>query len=461
MKRFSLCVAAALLAVTVVATPMQAVAAQRYEPDASGSEVIVEGTSTMHGWEAKGSVIHGHLVLNEADLASLWSKVPSTQRIAPATEVEIPVESLKSGKSAMDQKMHEALKAQSNPVITYRLESAKTPPDPNAREAGTEEGVSVETTGILMVAGKGRTVEIPMRLRRFAESAKLEVSGETTLRMTDFDIHPPKAMLGALRTGDEIRVRWKWLLTPLQAIAEHAVRQAPLPVKADQLMPLKYTEGIYLVKEGPEKGRLIPFTLEQRADRWILTKRGLTWHELRRDDQGNILILREADLLKNKEVEYNPPVVLLPAVVDSNTSVSGKSRVTIKNAKSGSVTYRGDCEWHLTFLGIESLEAADETVPIYHLQMTHRIHLPLDRTSATIDFGYALGKGMVATAVEQTNRLFGIFKDRTIWRLEQILARASSIPERHLCREWTYPWQSWYATIRRLSGNRLVRSTEG
>jgi len=205
---------AVVLLAAVAVTPAQAVAAQQYESDStSTSQVIVEGTSTMHDWEAKGEILHGQLNLTEADTTSLWSKPSPPRKIAPSAKVEIPVESLKSGKSAMDQKMHEALKAQTNPAITYRLQSAQTQADQNARQAGTEEWVLVETTGVLTVAGKSRTVEIPMRLRWLPES-KLEVSGETTLRMTDFGITPPKLMGGILRTGDKVRVRWKCVLVP-------------------------------------------------------------------------------------------------------------------------------------------------------------------------------------------------------------------------------------------------------
>lgn len=195
--------------------------------------------------------------------------------------------------------------------------------------------------------------------------------------------------------------------------------QEPLPVSAEELLPLKSTHGIYLVKEGPEKGREIPFSLEQLGNRWILAKEGLTWHELRRDAHGNILILKETDLLENRQVEYNPPIVLLPAVINDDTSLTGKTQVTIKNAETGAVTYRGECEWQLIFAGIESTETSSGTLSTYHFQVKHQIALPLAYVSLTIDFGYAIGKGMVVTAIDQVTRTFGLFSSRTTWRLEQ------------------------------------------
>lgn len=410
MRRFPLS-AAALVLVAVAATPGQAAAAQRYETEHdSASQVVVGGTSTMHDWEATGDVIRGTLILNETDLSSLWRRASSPQKMIPTVYVEIPIESLKSGKSGLDKKMYETLKTQAHPVITYRLEATELRPGQNAREADMEEPIPIETKGVLTVAGKDRTVEIPMQIRRLPNS-HLEVSGETTLRMTDFSINPPRLMMGVLRTGDEVHVRWKWVLVPST--------DKQLPVKAEQLMPLESSESVYLAKEGPDKGKKVPVTLERRDDRWVLTQKGLMWHELQRDTQGNILILREADLRHNRQIEYNPPIILLPSQVDSNTSLTGKTQITIKSVRTGSVIDRGDCEWRLDFVGIQSVETLVGTFPAYHLKATRHIRLALVKTLVTVDFDYAFGKGIIATGIEQVDRFFSLFRSRTAWRLEQ------------------------------------------
>ncbi len=95
----------------------------------------------------------------------------------------------------------------------------------------------------------------------------------------------------------------------------------------------------------------------------------------------------------------------------------------MKKKLSGTITHRGECEWNLTFAGIESSETPLGTFMTYHFQVKHQIALPLAHVSLTIDFGYALGKGMVVTAVDQVTQAFGLFSSRATWRLEQ--ARAS------------------------------------
>ena len=135
----------------------------------------------------------------------------SSQALSPTVRVEIPVTSLVSGKRGMDEKMHEALKSKTYPLITYRLQSAKI----ITRQAAQADDavLAIETTGVLTVAGAERAVDLPMHVRRLSED-RLEVSGEASLRMTEFGIVPPSAMLGLLQTGDTVTVRWTWALVP-------------------------------------------------------------------------------------------------------------------------------------------------------------------------------------------------------------------------------------------------------
>lgn len=213
MKRVSSMTAAVLFAAVAV-VPAWAAQSQRYEPESSSSRITLEGTSSMHNWEENGTVIRGSVVLTETDTTCLWLGTAMLhQTISPSAGVEIPVKSLTSGKNAMDKNMYGTLKADKYPVITYRLESAEIQPNqPTPKDLPGAE-VAVNTTGIVTVAGAEKKVQIPMRIKRLPEN-RLEVSGETSLRMSDFGIPPPKFMGGLLRVGDEIRVRWTWGLAP-------------------------------------------------------------------------------------------------------------------------------------------------------------------------------------------------------------------------------------------------------
>lgn len=154
----------------------------------------------------------------------------------------------------------------------------------------------------------------------------------------------------------------------------------------------------------------------------MLTKDGLTQHELHRDRQGSLWIDQETDLREGRQVEYASPVMLLPATVDSSTLLTGNTRVTVRNTRSRSVSYRGVCRWQLQFVGVSLVETLTGISPVYHLRTRHEIQLPLTQISVTIDFEYERGKGMIATGVTQMNRFLSLFTLRqNPWRLEQLL----------------------------------------
>jgi len=200
----------------------------------------------------------------------------------------------------------------------------------------------------------------------------------------------------------------------------HADGGAPLPVTAEELMPLEARRGVYLVTEGPAKGAQVPFTFEPHGDHWVLTKQELARHELHRDRQGNLLIDRETDLREDRQIDYVSPVMLLPATVDRNTSLTGTTRVSVRSTRTPSVKYRGSCTWRLDFIGTGSLQTPGRTIPTYRLRATREIRLPLAQIAMTIEFEYGRGTGMVATSIDQVIRSLGLFTSREIWRLEQL-----------------------------------------
>ncbi len=206
-------------AILTVVASAESLGAERYDADLASSRVRIEGTSTLHDWHLEGRHVGGYLLVPEHELASLWTNSgPSLHELAPTVQVEIPVTSLMSGKRGMDETMREALKATRYPVITYRLESATVTMHQPTQAEDAGGSFAIETTGVLTVAGVDRTMDIPMRVRRLSDR-RVEVSGDTSLRMTEFGIKPPRAMLGTLRTGDEVHLHWTWVL--VQGLIDH------------------------------------------------------------------------------------------------------------------------------------------------------------------------------------------------------------------------------------------------
>jgi len=83
----------------------------------------------------------------------------------------------------------------------------------SARVQGTAGApIKVEVKGTLTVAGVARPVTLVLDVRR--DGSRLLASGELPLKMSDFGIKPPTAMMGTMHTGDAVRVKIETTLAP-------------------------------------------------------------------------------------------------------------------------------------------------------------------------------------------------------------------------------------------------------
>jgi polyisoprenoid-binding protein YceI len=166
-------------------------AAERFTP-AHGSFVRIEGTSTLHAWKMEGTTIRGNIT---APSIEQWKSGGSE------VTVEIPVASIKSEHGKMDKLMAEALKAGANPMIRYQLTTA------NLAEAGP--AFKIETRGRLTIAGVTR--EVDMEIHGTQEpNGSYALTGQLPIRMSDYGIKPPTAMLGTIKTGNDVTVTFRW-----------------------------------------------------------------------------------------------------------------------------------------------------------------------------------------------------------------------------------------------------------
>jgi polyisoprenoid-binding protein YceI len=174
------------------------------------SKVTLAGNSNVHDWACNSSAFNATI-----ELDSNYQSQPLTSVAKPITKVvvNIPVRSLKCGHGKMDDNMYKALKANEFPEIKYTLETYEV----NA-ELTTADAFAARTIGELTVAGKTAKVEIPITAQRLDGGAR---KGEGTLKllMTDFGIKPPVALLGTLRTKNEIEITFKVLLDKTVVVA--------------------------------------------------------------------------------------------------------------------------------------------------------------------------------------------------------------------------------------------------
>ncbi len=155
----------------------------------SNSSFSIFGTSTLHDWEVVAEQQSGTISIDFADQ-------PHINKL----EMVIQAESLKSGKTKMDKNTYKALKTSEYKTITFKYTGTK-----DVKDLGNGK-YDVTILGNLTVAGVTKPVAIKFILKK--DGQKLNLTGQKHIRMTDFNVDPPTALLGTIKTGDDITLKF-------------------------------------------------------------------------------------------------------------------------------------------------------------------------------------------------------------------------------------------------------------
>ncbi|WP_421811590.1 YceI family protein [Flagellimonas sp.] len=168
------------------------ISAQSFSLNNGEGEVTVTGTSTLHDWEEVAEQKSGSITV---DNTGELPKITSLKFVVEA-------ESLKSGKGAMDKNTYKALETKDHKQIVFEFKSMKSISPITA----TSNKYKVVAMGNLTIAGSTNSIELPFNLN--INGGKVLLEGKKALKMTDYNIDPPKALLGTITTGDEIEVHY-------------------------------------------------------------------------------------------------------------------------------------------------------------------------------------------------------------------------------------------------------------
>lgn len=168
----------------------------------SKTKVTIDGTSNVHDWTAASSTVRVAQAKVAADAkgAGFWDAVVKPGAIE-AFQVVIPVTTLTSPRSGLDNNMYKALKSDKHKDITFRLKSLT----PKAA-AG-----AFTAAGVLSVAGVERDVNLDITVGRSGQN--LVVRGTADILMTDFGIDPPRALLGTVRSSPNVTIKFETVVS--------------------------------------------------------------------------------------------------------------------------------------------------------------------------------------------------------------------------------------------------------
>lgn len=183
-----------LLLISLVWLPFANTPQNKYQ-FATNSHISIAGTSTLHDWTMDTRKVSG-----EANIEILNNQLISINEV----KLEIPVESLKSGKDVLDDNAYKALKSDKYSSISFQLKDA----EPISMAAGM---AVLQVNGNLTIAGKTRQESMLVKCR-IDKNGNLQVRGETELKMKDYGVKPPEVMLGTVKTGNEITITFELYL---------------------------------------------------------------------------------------------------------------------------------------------------------------------------------------------------------------------------------------------------------
>lgn len=177
-----------------------------YALDKDNSSIIVTGTSTIHDWEADVEEMQADISLDPAMLEQDSLENPVT-----SFSLTVPVESIESGKGGMNKKIYGALKEKDHPEILFNFTSATM-----ADTAQNVDTFTLNVSGNLNIAGSLKEVTFPVKGTRVGENS-YRFEGSYGLNMKDYNVDPPSAVFGTIKSGEEVDIKFNVLFTASQS----------------------------------------------------------------------------------------------------------------------------------------------------------------------------------------------------------------------------------------------------
>jgi polyisoprenoid-binding protein YceI len=159
---------------------------------ASYSSVSIAGTSTFHDWDMTSEKANCDIALNfdGANITGFSSLI-----------FTVDAASLKSHHSGMDKDAYKALNSDKYPEISFASSYA------NIRPNGTNSYLT-RAKGKLTIAGVSKDIWIFGVATVNPADMTVQATGSAKLKMSEFNVEPPRFMFGAVKTGDEVTVKF-------------------------------------------------------------------------------------------------------------------------------------------------------------------------------------------------------------------------------------------------------------
>lgn len=156
------------------------------------SKIAVEGTSTLHEWNMVSKTADCVMAIefNGANISGLSS-----------LSFTLKAETLKSEHKGLDKNAYKALNTGKYPEISFISNYANIRPD-------GQNNYVISAKGQLTISGVTKEVWLAGVTTLNPANMSLETKGSLKIKMSEYDVKPPSLMLGAVKAGDEVTVKF-------------------------------------------------------------------------------------------------------------------------------------------------------------------------------------------------------------------------------------------------------------
>lgn len=153
--------------------------------DITKSSITISGTSNLHDWDCKATKINIDGLITNDRLNKL--------------NVTIPVKSIKSKDRSMDSKIYDTFNSEKYPNIYFKLTNTIV-------YSEVENDVYSTLIGNLIINNVTKQITLKVIGKKISENV-IEFKGNLDLKMTDFNMTPPVALLGTMKVGDKVKLK--------------------------------------------------------------------------------------------------------------------------------------------------------------------------------------------------------------------------------------------------------------
>jgi polyisoprenoid-binding protein YceI len=163
---------------------------------ASNTYIKMEGTSTMHDW---------HMVSEKGISDIIFNFDGQNLSSMPSMTFTVQAETLKSSTKGLNKNAYKTLNTDKYPSIGFSSNHATI-------HSNGVNSYLMSVKGKLTIAGVAKDVWVSVACKVNTDHS-IQASGICKIKMTDYKMTPPSFMFGAMKTGDEVTIKFNALLT--------------------------------------------------------------------------------------------------------------------------------------------------------------------------------------------------------------------------------------------------------